>query len=121
MGDPQNSTWWQEILQGLAKGLIWFFYISIGVIAKLAFDSRTTQLTKKQIIVKSVLSIFCGYVAAVVCENMNYKEWGKVIIPVATLLGEGIVMYIMNNWKEFVNKLIPPFFRPGEKKNNSKN
>jgi hypothetical protein len=79
--------------------------------AKLAFDSRKAQLTKKQIIVKSVLSIFTGYLAAVICEQYGYTQWAKVIVPVATLLGEGIVMYSMTNWKKWLNKLLPPIFQ----------
>lgn len=102
-----NITWWQEVIQGLGKGLIWFFYITLGVLAKLAFDSRSNVLTRKQIIVKSVLSIFCGYIAAVLCENLNYGNWAKVVVPVSTLMGEAIVMYVMSNWKFFLNKFLP--------------
>jgi len=117
MGDPQNSTWWQEIIQGLAKGLVWLMYITIGVMAKLAFDSRNNQLTRKQIIVKSVLSIFCGYLAAVLCENLHYGNWAKVVVPVSTLMGEALVMYFMSNWKQFISRFIPGFFQSKENKN----
>jgi hypothetical protein len=114
MGDPQNHTWWEEIIQAFGKGIVWFFYITIGVLAKLAFDSRNNKLTRKQIIVKSVLSIFCGYLSAVLCENFNYTQWAKIVVPVSTLLGEGIVLYIMTNWKKFVNKFLPPFLQSGK-------
>jgi len=114
MGDTQNSNFWSEIIQGLGKGLVWLGYICIGVMAKLAFDSRSNTLTKKEVIVKSILSIFCGYIAAVSCENMNYAGWAKIIVPVSTLLGEGLVMWIMTNWKQFLNK----YFRINERPNN---
>lgn len=114
MGDNHQPTTWQEIVQGLTKGLVWLGYISIGVMAKLAFDSRKAQLTKKQIVVKSILSIFTGYLAAVLCEQYGYIQWAKVIVPVSTLLGEGIVMYIMTNWKKWANKIIPPIFQFGK-------
>jgi hypothetical protein len=110
MGD-EKITIWQELTQGLGKATLWIGYISLGVMAKLAFDSRNNTLTKKQIIVKSVLSIFCGYLAAVICENMGYTNWAKVIVPVSTLLGEALVLYVMNNWRSFVNKLLPAWFQ----------
>lgn len=114
MGDSK-ITFWQEITQGLGKGLVWLGYISIGVIAKLAFDSRANQLTRRQIIVKSVLSMFAGYVAAVVCENTGKGHWIKVVAPVATLLGESIVLYIMTNWKKWVAKFLPGFIEEKKK------
>lgn len=114
MADPQHSVW-QEITQGLGKGLIWVGYITLGVMAKLAFDSRNERLTKKQIVVKSVLSIFCGYLAAVVCENTHYSNWAKVIVPVSTLLGEGLVLYIMTNWRRFIDKFLPTWMQSVKK------
>lgn len=111
MGDNHQPTTWQEIIQGLSKALVWLVYISIGVLAKLAFDSRKTQLSKKEIIVKSVLSIFCGYIAAVACEQFGYENWAKLVVPVSTLLGEGIVMYVMTNWRKWLNKILPPILQ----------
>jgi hypothetical protein len=116
MADPQQSVW-QEIMQGLSKGLIWIAYISIGVLAKLAFDSRNQVLTKKEIVVKSILSIFCGYLAAVICEHTNHSNFAKIIVPVSTLLGEGLILYFMTNWKTFANKFLPGWFQmPNTKK-----
>lgn len=110
MGD-EKITLWQEITQGIGKAAIWFGYISIGVMAKLAFDSRNNVLTRRQIIIKSVLSIFSGFMAAVICEKTGNQEWGKVIVPVATLLGEALVVYVMNNWRTFISKLLPAWFQ----------
>ena len=78
MGDPQ-TTFWQEVGQFFGKAAVWVgyaIYISIGVLAKLALDSRSNKLTKKQIVIKSVLSIFAGYLAAVICEYYGYKDLG---------------------------------------------
>lgn len=109
MGDTK-TTLWQEITQGLPKLMIWLGYIGIGIIGKLAFESRANRLTKRQIIVKTSLSIFAGVLAAIVCENLGYEKWGKIIVPVVTLIGEGLVVYIMTNWRKIAAKLFTGWF-----------
>lgn len=106
MGDPKTTVW-QEFWQGALKLGTWFVYISIAVIAKLAADSRVAKLTKRDIVIKTVLSVFAGVIAAIICENTGYQKWGKVIVPVATLLGEGMVVYIMTNWRRLLSKIMP--------------
>lgn len=110
MGDPK-ITLWEELGQGLQKIIIWMAYISIGVVTKIAVDSRANSLTWRQIFVKSVLSIFAGVMAAVFCENTGYVKWAKLIVPVSTLLGEAIVLYLMHNWKQIANKVLPAYFQ----------
>ena len=110
MGDPK-ITLWEEFQQGFLKALIWLGYISIGVMAKLAFDSRTQTLTRRQVIVKTVLSIFVGYLSAYICEKTGHVKFIGVVVPVCTLLGEAIVLYLMNNWKQIANKILPAWFQ----------
>ena len=115
MGDPKITVW-QEFQQGLLKALIWLGYISIGVMAKLAFDSRTQTLTRRQVIVKTVLSIFVGYLSAYICEQTGHLKFIGVIVPVCTLLGEAIVLYAMHNWRQIANKVLPAWFQEKKQK-----
>lgn len=110
MGD-EKVTLWNEFTQGMIKAAIWFGYITIGVVAKLAFDSRNNVLSRKDIIIKTVFSIFIGYLSAYICEKTGNLRWIGVIVPVSTLLGEGIVLYIMSNWKTILNKILPAQFQ----------
>lgn len=96
-----------EITQGLEKALVWILYITAGVLAKLAFDSRNEQLTKKQIVVKVALSIFAGYMASVACETFNYQKFAGLVVPVVTLLGEGVIVHLMKHWRAYATKLLP--------------
>lgn len=113
MGDPQ-TTLWQEVNIFLTKALGWLVWIIMGVAAKLAFDSRTRHLTRRDIIIKSILSIFVGFISAVICKNRGYKDWIKIVVPVSTLLGEGVVVWVMVNWKKWAEKLLPPVFKNGK-------
>lgn len=110
MGDPQ-TTFWHEISQFFGKAALWVGYITLGVMAKLAFDSRTNRLSRRQIIIKAVLSIFAGYLAAVCCEAFGYSSLGKIIVPVSTLCGEGIVVYIMTNWDKWMDHVLPKWMK----------
>lgn len=108
MGDTKQQA--QEWSQGLAKAAIWLFYITVGVVAKLAFDSRNSKLTWKAIAIKSILSIFVGFIAAIFCENFGYRDWGKVIVPVSTLLGEALIVWAMTNWYGVLSRAFPRIF-----------
>ncbi len=110
MGEPKQTII-QELVQGIEKAFVWLIYITVGVVAKLAFDSRSNQLTRRQIIVKSVLSIFAGYMSAVACEYFGYEKLGKLIVPVATLLGESIIVYLMTNWRKIADNILPAWFK----------
>lgn len=109
MGDTKTTVW-QQIVQFLPKAMIWLAYITVGIIGKLAFEARVNRLSKRQIITKTALSIFVGIMAAIICENNGYEKWGKVIVPVATLLGEGVVVYLMTHWKRLLAKWFTGYF-----------
>ena len=112
MGDKNTIV--NEFIQGFEKALIWLAYITVGVLAKLAFDSRNEHLTRRQIVIKVTLSIFAGYMASVACEATGYTKFAGLIVPVATLLGEGFIVYLMKHWQQLAAKVLPWWF--GKKK-----
>lgn len=103
MGDEKQP----DLIQGLAKVAMWISYMAIGVIGKLAFDSRNSVLTARAIILKSVLSVTVGAMSGLACEAFNHAAWEKLIIPVSTLLGESLLVYVMTKWKLVIEKYIP--------------
>lgn len=110
MGDPKQTVW-QEIVNFIPKLLIWAAYITLAVVAKIAFDSRFVKLSAKQIAIKIILSVFVGVLAAILCETLHWNTWGKVIVPVSTLIGEGIVGYIISNWEKVANLFLSIFIK----------
>ena len=105
MGDPKTQA--TEWTQGLAKAMMWLAYMAIGVVGKLAFDSRNSILTSRAIIVKSILSVVVGAMSGLACEAFNHPGWEKLVIPVSTLLGESILVYVMTKWKDVIEKYVP--------------
>lgn len=104
MGDTQTK--W-EFGQFIGKALMWLAYATIGVIGKIAFDSNTSKLTKRKILIKSILSIVVGIISGLCCEALNEPRWEKFIIPVATLLGESIILYLMTDFKDILERFLP--------------
>ncbi len=105
MGDPKTEG--KDLVEGLAKAMMWLAYMAIGVIGKLAFDSRNSILTSRAIIVKSVLSVTVGAMSGLACEALGHESWEKLVIPVSTLLGESLLVYLMTKWKVALEKYIP--------------
>jgi|SRR5690349_14640062 len=104
---------WFEIKQFLMKMGVYACYIGIAVMAKIAADSRTVKLTKRAIIIKVVLSVFIGVLAATICETTAYKEYSKIIVPVATLLGESLVVWLMTNGRSIIIRIFESIFKNG--------
>ena len=105
MGNPQTSIW-QEITQGLGKAIIWIIYVTLGTIAKLAFDSRNTPLTKRQLIVKAGLSLIVGSLTSIACNTFGWVKLGVFLVPLATIVGEELIGYIVSNFKQWMDKIV---------------
>lgn len=105
MGEPTNTA--GENGQLIGKFLAWLGYIALGIMAKLAIDSRTAKLGWRQIVIKVMLSLFAGALACFTCEAFHYMRMAPIVVPVATLLGEAIALYIITNWSYWVEKYFP--------------
>lgn len=115
MGDPKAQG--TDIVQALAKAMMWLGYMAVGVIGKLAFDSRNSILTARGIILKTILSVAVGIMSGLACEALGHEAWEKLIIPVSTLLGESLLVYVMVKWKTALEKFLPWLKDKRENKN----
>lgn len=116
MGDPQ-TTGWQEFLnqsaEFLMKALGWVISISLGVVAKIAFEANRRVLKKKEILAIVAISFFVGYLVATWCEYKKWDEAAKFLVPLGTLLGQSLVNHLMTNWKAIIEKLFNVFIKNG--------
>ena len=96
----QNIEYYVELF------LNFIAWISLGIAAKLAMDSKDKTLTKRDIVIKTVLSIFVGYLTAVICDIYQQNELSKLLVPVGTLMGETLTSYFMRNWKKLAETVI---------------
>lgn len=79
---------------------IWSSFVAynlIGIAANYADHYRKGTLTKKQAIVSGVMGIVTGYLAFQLCIHFKLNSQMGLIIPAATMLGERVIPYIMDN------------------------
>lgn len=112
-----KHNFWDEVAEFLAKNVGLIISILMGTAVKIAIDSRSKKLSKKDIAIKVVLSFFVGYLTAVYLESHNMEDKVKFVVPIATLIGESLVIWFMQNSKKIIEAIVYSYFpRKDEKK-----
>jgi hypothetical protein len=98
-----------DLLDFFAKSYAFIAAIAVGVIAKIS----TELLMKRRLnIFQWVgivgISVFFGYLTAVYCSNNDMENQGKWLVPLATLFGEKIMIYLTTHYKSILQKIINP-------------
>lgn len=94
-----------ELYYELKEFAVVFFYIVIGISARIAYSSQKTRLTQKQIAITIAFGMFGGYTVAVAPLDIN-KNWRWILISVGSLTGENIVSWIIINSKSIMSKIL---------------
>lgn len=95
MGEQPNTRY--DFWETVGKVLMAAGYITLGVIAKLAIDSRQVKLTRWQIIFKIAIMLPIGFCSFMACYATNRVLWAGVVTPISTMLGEPVALWILNN------------------------
>lgn len=77
-----------------------------GIGAKLAIDSRSRRLSFFETIGKIVIGLACGIIAFNYCAVYKVGEGAKVIVPIATMLGESIIFILMKNISPILRSIV---------------
>lgn len=90
----------------------WTYIIStaVGVIGKISYEigmKRKMSLLQWFAIVG--ISIFTGYIVSVICVRYQLDEQAGFLVPIATLLGEKILIYVTNNYREIFGRILGVF------------
>jgi hypothetical protein len=86
--------------------------IGVGLLAKISYDlymKRTLSLIQWTAVIG--ISVFCGYLTSTYCLNYGLNEASQILVPLATLFGEKVIQYAMENHKTILNNLISMFKR----------
>ena len=88
-----------ELQEFLARSWVWIVGIGAGVLAKISSE----VLMKRKISLVQWLgivgvSVFFGYIAAIWCDSNGWVEEGRFIVPIFTLMGEKITIYLSTNY-----------------------
>jgi hypothetical protein len=90
----------------------WVFGVLIGVMGKISYELYMKRtITVIQWIAVVGLSIFSGYLTSVYCANNGLESESSWAVPVSTLMGEKIFIYVMANYKRILTGVLS-FFMP---------
>ena len=94
------------IIHWLSDWSLYITSIMIGITAKISYEIRSGRNLKLvQWIWILTASVVCGYGASVFCRYNEWTAQSGFIVPAATLTGERILIYVMDNWKKWILKL----------------
>lgn len=90
----------------------WLMGIIIGLLGKISYEIYMKRaLSVFQWIAVIGLSVFCGYQMAIYCRAQGHYNESTWAVPMATLMGEKIFIYLMSNYKKIFTHIFS-FFIP---------
>ncbi len=101
------NQFWEDVGLILHKYGQFFIGTGLGLLAKLSYDiymNRTLSILQWLSIVG--LSIFSGYLMSVFCVSKNMEKEAQYLVPIATLMGEKIVVYLFQNHKKIITSFL---------------
>jgi hypothetical protein len=88
--------------------------VMIGLVGKLSYEIYIKRvLSMFQWIAVIGMSVFSGYLTSLVCISYGLTTQTQILVPLGTLLGEKVFIYIMANYKRIFNAI---FQLSGKKK-----
>lgn len=86
--------------------------IGVGLIAKISYDLYMKRtLSFIQWVAVIALSVVCGYLTSAYCNASGRQELSQILVPLATLFGEKVVQYVMENYKAILGTFVGLFKR----------
>lgn len=110
---------WQAVKDFFTTTETYFIGICVGLLAKLSYElymKRTLSIIQWLAVI--AISIFCGYITSSYLLASGHDDMAQYLVPLATLFGEKVVVYFMENYKSILGGLLSIVKRKsdGEKK-----
>lgn len=101
------SQFWHDSIGILGKFSTWIVSISVGITAKISYEiyvKRTLSILQWFAII--AMSLVSGYMMSVYCHSHGWNSQGQYLVPIATLMGEKIFIYLIENYKSIIAKFL---------------
>ena len=83
------------------------FYIFIGGGVKLAYASRSKDISKKVVIITFIFAVFAGIIVNQIMLINGWVQYSGIATCIAALLGDSLVTYLLTNsnniFRSFMN------------------
>lgn len=104
------AQFFNEVIQFITKNSALLVALSIGMVAKIAIESRSRKLTKRDVFIKIVISFFVGYSVGKYLQDHGMESKITWVVPLATLAGESIVLWVMVNSNKIFSFIAKKWF-----------
>ena len=99
-----------HLLDLLSESWTWIIGIAVGLIGKISYEIYMKRtLTILQWLAVIGMSIVSGYLTSIYCMNHGWHTESQFLVPIATLLGEKLFIYLIENHKRILNSILIPF------------
>jgi len=99
-----------ELTEFFTRCAAWIASIIVGILAKVSTEIlMKRKLSFIQWLAIVGVSVFFGYLAAVWCDSNGWVEQGKYIVPLVTLMGEKIMIYLAANYRRIGDAVLSIF------------
>jgi hypothetical protein len=86
--------------------------VSVGIIGKISYEiymKRTLSIIQWIAIV--LMSIISGYLVSVYCRANEMQDEAQILVPIATLLGEKIFIFLIENYQKIAGSVVNIFVK----------
>jgi hypothetical protein len=102
-----HHHWTSEIFEYTTKFSTYVIGMSIGLLGKLSYEiykGRTLSVVQWLAVVG--MSIFSGYLVSVYCLSNQMTSSAQFLVPISTLLGEKLFIYLFANYKRIIGGVL---------------
>ena len=96
----------QTLIEFLSDSYHWLVGIFVGLVGKISYDiAMKRTLNFLQWLAVIALSVMVGYLTARFCEWKGWASSADFLVPLMTLFGEKIIVYLMTNYKPILDAI----------------
>jgi hypothetical protein len=107
-----QHEWIDDLIEYSTEQKTYVIGMSIGLLGKISYEiykKRTLNVIQWLAVVG--MSVFSGYMVSVYCHTNGMQSSAQFLVPISTLLGEKMFIYLFANYKRIIGGAINLVFR----------
>jgi hypothetical protein len=108
-----EQNWIDDVLAYTTEQKTYVIGMSIGLLGKISYEIyKKRTLSVFQWLAVVGMSIFSGYMVSVYCQSNGMQSSAQFLVPISTLLGEKMFIYLFTNYKSILSGIFNLIIRP---------
>jgi hypothetical protein len=108
-----KHEWIDEVITYSTQQRTYVIGMSIGLLGKISYEifkKRTLNVVQWLAVVG--MSVFSGYMVSVYCHTNGMDASAQFLVPISTLLGEKMFIYLFANYKSILTGVFNLIIKP---------